>query len=439
MSTAAADPFADLREALGAVLPALPRAGDALLLASAPRLARPAGGLREWLALRRARFAWQCRTAADGRFRLFRGPGSSRERLHAAIEVAVGAVEPDAPPLDGLAPGATLRRPAAWLSRPDGNLRLSLGPGGTLEVLGNPPYDPKRIAAVWTRGGRREELFPGDKAPWPAALWPALVRALASPAAAAPGVAAPLAEVFARDQPVWRTLHALILEALHIEPALAAARPALPPELAGLRMPWGLHAVTARLGLLVDEAGRLATPADDDTFLLPVDVSLRPADDGLRVEATAGLPDFVGNTEIRDAVRAALEQEVNWRRQAQDLARHTGERVTETDLKQWLQDDSRAFVIRTDRPADTDEQLLLLCGTLGAREAALLLWADKVALDRDKTGGLNARLRGGISTVWAGFLENEDIGWHPGDGGKQLLCDVLHGLLRWHHVIGGGA
>ncbi len=435
----AAAPFADLREALGAVLPALPRAGDALLLASAPRVAHPVGSLREWLALRRARFTWRCHTAADGRFRLFRGPGSSRERLRAAIEVTVGAVEPEAPPLHGLAPGATLRRPAAWTPRADGNLRLSLGPGGLLEVLGNPPYDPKRIAAVWTCGGRREELFPGDRVPWPAALWPALVRALASPAAAAPGAAAPLAEVFARDLSVWRTLHALILEALRIEPALAAARPAPPPSLAGLRMPWGLHAVPARLGLLVDEAGRLATPAAADTFLLPVDVSLRPADDGLRVEATAGLPDFVASTETRDAVRAAFVQKVNWRRQAQDLARRTGERVTEDDLKQWLHDDRRAFVIRTDRRAHTDEQLLLLCGTLGIREAALLLWADEVALDRDRTGGLTARIRDRVSTVWAGFLENKVIRWDPVDGGKRLLCDLLHGLLRWHQVIGGGA
>lgn len=439
MPAAAGDPFADLREALGAVLPALPRAGDALLRTSAPRLARPAGGLREWLALRRARFAWRCHTAADGRFRLFRGPGSSRERLDADIGVTVGAVEPGTPAVAGLAPGATLRRPAAWMPRADGNLRLSLGPGGTLEILSNPPYDPQRIAAVWTRDGRREELFPGDRTPWPAALWPALVRALAAPAAAAPGATAPLAEVFAHDLPVWRTLHALMLETLRIEPALAAGRPDLPPELAGLRMPWGLHAVTAKLGLLVDEAGRLAAPADANTFLLPVDVALVPADDGLRAEVAAGLPDYVAGTETRDAVRAAFRDEVNWRRQAQALARQTGEAVTEEELKRWLQDEGRAFVIRTDRRADTDEQLLLLCGPLGPREAALLLWADKVALQRDGQGRLSAEFRGGVTTVWAGFVEGEAIGWRPGDGGKQLLCDVLHGLLRWHHVIGGGA
>lgn len=439
MPAAVADPFADLRTALGALLPALPRASDALLLASAPRLADGRAALREWVALPRARFRWQCRTAADGSFSLFHGAGSHRERLNATIEVHLGAVEPGTVPSPQLAPHASLRRPAAWLPRPDGNLSLDLGGGGTIEVLGDAATDPARIAAVWTRGGVAQNLFPGREQDWPAPLWLALLRGLAPAAGSAAGPPVPLEGVFATDRPVWRTLNALLLEALKIEPALAAPRPALPAWLAELRMPWGLHALKARLGLLVDAAGGLATPGDEDTFLLPVNVTLVPADDGLRVELEAGLPDFAARGEVRDAVLAAFAQEADWDRLASRLGQATQEAVTADNLRAWLEDPATAFVVRTDRRDDSDEHLLVVSGRLGGREAAVILRSRRVVLGRADDGTLTAELRSGPDEVWVNFLEERRIGWAPEDGGKQLLCDLLHGLLRWHRVIGGGA
>lgn len=439
MPAAVADPFADLRTALGALLPALPRASDALLLASAPRLAEATLPLREWVALPRARFQWVCRTAADGSFSLFGGSGSNRERLNATIEVHLGAVERGTVPPRQLAPNATLRRPAAWQSRPDGNLFLDLGGGGTLEVLGRHASDPTELGVVWTREGGPQNFFPAQDQEWPAGLWLALLRGLVPSSGSAAGPPVPLESVFATGRPVWRTLNALLLEALKIEPALAAPRPALPAWLADLQMSWGLHALKARLGLLVDAAGRLATPGDEDTFLLPVNVILVPADDGLRVELEAGLPDFIAGGEVRDAVRAAFAQETDWDRLASRLRKATQEAVTADDLRAWLEDPAAAFVVRTDRREDSDEYLLVITGRPGGREAAVILWSRRVVLVREDDGTLTAQLRSGPDEVWLDFVEERRIGWAPEDGGKQLLCDVLHGLLRWHQVIGGGA
>ncbi len=430
--------FADLAGILGQLLPAFPASSLRLAALSDSGLQLPPARLPSWLSLRRARVRCRLHLRDEGGRKRFvflpAGHVSARDRLDAVVEVPLFPV-----PAEG-GPGPALGGPPERLSLPkslrwqeDGTLTLDF-PSGSYAV--HPPstdpgvFDsrrfPKRIALAGWPGGGPLESGDRDRSAWPLESLVGFARALAGETRPGGGSSRDWARL-PRTAPgsatgIWDLLRDFAEAACDARNQLAR----IPPVNTPFRMRWEAGRIEARLGILLDPSGHLAAPGTADTFLVPFDLSF-PADTPPRgAEVLVGFPDFV----TRDPLRAALVRSFASQRTVQTAAAELGHPVG--DLVSRLARTEVATFLRVDRREDDDEVLLILEGTLGGVRAASLIHAHRVVYRTLDASAPPSAVLERVRVMLEPSLLSAPMRW---DEGKQVFCDLLHGLLRWRSTL----
>ena len=442
----------ELGQTLEQVLPAASAAGYRLAARSATRLGDADAPQPHWLALRRARIGWRCRLIKEGRKIRFLfitvGRQSARERIDGEVTIELQPVpEAEAAALAAAVPPAqVVELPQSYGVSEDGTLEFRFGSKQPFAVnLDDPNFDlhdkkaVKHIQLVsWPGGGWQG---PGPVVRWPLEAFVSFAFELAHEPVVGGGPTLPLApapdSAAAGKHISLRDFVAELAGTLRSAPGLVAAGdpPAAYRTLLPLPMNWRLVAGGARLGVLIDKKGQLASPDDDDTFLAPCDLKLIRGTEHYQLIPAAGWPDFVLRGPVRAAALEAFKEDGAWADAAktEPLAKWG---CTKGMLLDWVEDDDRAVFLRTDRRASNDEVLLMLRGRLHETDVVVLMHADKVAYKIDKeTGEMTAKAKN-FTVVQAGPRSETMMVWDTKKGGgKQLFCDVLHGFLRWHAAL----
>jgi len=430
--------FADLAEVMRQLLPAVPAVSQRLAEVSERTLHLPLERLPFWLGLRNVRIRCCLHLRSQGGTRTFFfipiGEVSARDRLDAVVEFPLAPVplETASDSGDSRMPEAlTLPRSLRW--RDDGVLALDF-PSGSYVVSPsslNPKLSdrhrfPKSIGMESWPGGGPLVSGDGKKEAWPLQSLVDFASALAGETTLGGGTKLPWAKLQQGGTGlvgnVWELMHEFAGTVSEARNSLSL----LPPVSAPLGMRWDARQVVARLGVLTNETGVIAEPDSGDTFLVPLNLLLSSDTPTLPVEVQVGFPDFV----IRDPLRACLADSFSKQRDVQEAARGLGLPVS--DLGSVLSEERRAIFLRVDRRRDDDEVLLILKGIVGGVEAAALLHSNRVTYDglgspRGPTADVAE-----IDTMLEASVMSADMGWRSG---KQVFCDLLHGLLRWRRML----
>lgn len=439
--------LSELAEAMAALLPTVPGAGLRLALGSSAALHSSAVGVPSWLALRRLDFRWHCRFGEDaGKVKflfLTVGRSSARDRLGAEVLVSVRPVPADAEDIvQATAAAATvleLPEALAWSDSPD----LTVRPSGDREfviALDRPDWDltddetPEHIRLARWPGG--PPLAAGTKAVWPVAAFVALAQALAGATAVGGGqrvvLGRPAFKAAGEVQPPLRETIAELLAILRAAPGLLAKGHASPGNPEGHPLPtgWRIAEASARLGILVDPGGLLAAPRARDTFLVPFDVEVEPESDPVSARVALGWPDFVLSGAVRTAMVAHCEEHAPWK----NIVKGTD--WDPDRLKSWLEDESQAVFLRVDREPADEEVALVLSGEVDGTSVAVLLHAGGVVYTPGETPDTFHVRSADWEVLQAGPLAGRSMEWRTRrGGGKQIFCDLMHGLLRWHALL----
>lgn len=427
--------FADLSEVLNDFLPAVPRLGARLAALSASSLDLPPSRIPHWLALRQVELKWKLHLRDQGGSKRFLfipiGMISSRDRLDATVAFSVVPRPRDpvrAAPNKNPAIMVELPRALDW--RRDGVLAFEfpdehweISPPSTHPDLFEDDFAESIGIERWPGGG---PLANGKNQTWPLGSFVDFAAALARNTASGGGHEIPMTSLLPDpghgESAFWR----LLAEFSGSIASGRAALEALDPIPTPLPTRWEAAHVLARLGILVNPNREVALPGAADTYLVPADLRLPDEIADGQARASVGFPDFLLAGPFRASLARVFARQRAVIKAASELGLPAGE------LDQVLAEDRRAVFLRVDRRPNNDEVLLVLEGKLGGMRAAALLHSNVVTYsDLSSPDGPTATIKDVKSKLDPSLLSTP-MRWGQG---KQLFCDLLHGLMRWRLLV----